>query len=175
LCTKPSGPYRFGYALHARTASPAPGCGSGLNRPAKIGPSAPARRSRRNRAEPGSTRDGCKAAGVHQLVSALRWYETWCCWRSPASRAHHQKFLQSFAPRFDEESCSMPIRRWLWMPIRIYRAPAPASNDGLLAVVNAVIFTVPTQDVAFVRHVAPSRVPLLVSVTYSHVHAKGFR
>jgi hypothetical protein len=61
------------------------------------------------------------------------------------------------------------------MPLRIYRAPTAAVNDGRLAFVNAVKLTVPTQDIAFVRHVAPSRVSLLVSVTYWHVHAKSSR
>ena len=51
------------------------------------------------------------------------------------------------------------------MPTRIYRAISAATvNDVRLALVNAVIVTVPTHVVAFVRHVAPTGVSGLVGM-----------
>jgi hypothetical protein len=61
------------------------------------------------------------------------------------------------------------------MPIWIYGAPAATVNDGRLALINAVILTVPTHHVTFVRHVAPSGVPLLISVTGSRIQTSGSR
>ena len=58
------------------------------------------------------------------------------------------------------------------MPIRIYRAiPAATINDGRLALVNALIVTVPTHDVAFVSHVAPTGISVLVGMACSNVKA----
>jgi hypothetical protein len=51
------------------------------------------------------------------------------------------------------------------VPTRIYRAPATATvNDGWLAVIDAVIVTVPTHDVALVRHVAPMSISGLIGM-----------
>jgi hypothetical protein len=62
------------------------------------------------------------------------------------------------------------------VPSRIYRAPAAAAvNDGRLALVDAVIVTVPTHDVAFVRHVAPLRISGLVGMAYPYVKAYSRR
>jgi hypothetical protein len=58
------------------------------------------------------------------------------------------------------------------MPIRIYRAiPAAAVNDGRLALVNALILTIPTHEVAFVSHVAPMGISILVGMACSNVKA----
>ena len=58
------------------------------------------------------------------------------------------------------------------MPIRIYRAiPATTVNDGRLALVNALIVTVPTHEVAFVSHVAPTGISVLVGMACSNVKA----
>jgi hypothetical protein len=66
--------------------------------------------------------------------------------------------------------------RGLGVPIRIYRAPAAAAvNDGRLALVDAVIVTVPTHHVAFVRHVAPMRISGLVGMAYPYVKAYSRR
>ena len=59
-----------------------------------------------------------------------------------------------------------------WVPIRIYRAISTATgNDGRLALVYAVIVTVPTDDVAPVRHLAPMGISGLVGMTCSYVDA----
>jgi hypothetical protein len=58
------------------------------------------------------------------------------------------------------------------VPSRIDRAPSTATvNDGRLAVVNAVIVTVPTHDVAFVLYVAPTGISGLESMARSDVEA----
>jgi hypothetical protein len=54
------------------------------------------------------------------------------------------------------------------VPTRIYRAISAATNDGRLALVNAVIVTVPTDDVAFVHHVAPTGISCLVGAANSY-------
>ena len=59
------------------------------------------------------------------------------------------------------------------MPIGIYRAITAADDNVRLALVNGLKFTVPSHDVAFVRHMTPLGVPLLVSLTRWHVRAKG--
>jgi hypothetical protein len=61
------------------------------------------------------------------------------------------------------------------VPIRFYGAISAATvNDNRLALVHAVIVTVPTGDVPLVRHMAPLGVPLLVSLTTRwHVRANG--
>jgi hypothetical protein len=61
--------------------------------------------------------------------------------------------------------------RGVGVPIRIYRAISAAGNDGGLALVHAVIVTMPSGGRAPVRHMAPLGVPLLVSLTRWHVHA----
>jgi hypothetical protein len=55
--------------------------------------------------------------------------------------------------------------RGVGVPTRIYRAISAATvNDGRLTLVNAVVVAVPTHDVAFVRHVAPMGVSVLVGM-----------
>jgi hypothetical protein len=62
--------------------------------------------------------------------------------------------------------------RGIWVPIRIYRAMTAATvNDGWLTLVNAVIVTVPTRDVALVCHVAPTGISVLVSMACPYVKA----
>jgi hypothetical protein len=58
------------------------------------------------------------------------------------------------------------------VPIRIYRAISAPGNNGRLALVNAVIvLTVPLDDVAFVRHVAPTGISCLVGAADSYAKA----
>jgi hypothetical protein len=58
------------------------------------------------------------------------------------------------------------------VPSRIDRAPSTAAvNDGRLAVVNTVIVTVPTHDVAFVRHVTPMGISGLIGMAFACVKA----
>jgi hypothetical protein len=59
------------------------------------------------------------------------------------------------------------------MPIRIDRAVAAAAGDGGRAVITAVIFAVPSHNVAFVRDGAPLRVAGLIGEACPHVGHEG--
>ena len=63
--------------------------------------------------------------------------------------------------------------RGIWVPIGIYSAKTATVDNVRLALVNGVMFTDPGHGVAFVRHMTPLGVPLLVCLTRWHVRAKG--
>lgn len=67
----------------------------------------------------------------------------------------------------------MSIRRWIRAPIRIDRAIAATAGDGYRAVVIAIVFAVPTHNVASVDDGAPSRIASLIGEAWPHVDAQN--